>query len=92
MGKTIVISNQKGGCGKSVTAANLGIGLARKGGRVLLLDLDSQHSLTISLGITEPEKLPVTTAFVIRVKVKLHRTARKRTGRNQSKSGRKQIA
>ena len=65
MGKTIVISNQKGGCGKSVTAANLGIGLARKGGRVLLLDLDSQHSLTISLGITEPDKLSVTTASVM---------------------------
>ena len=65
MGKTLVISNQKGGCGKSVTAANLGIGLARQGKRVLLLDGDSQHSLTISLGIKEPDKLPITLASVM---------------------------
>lgn len=62
MGKTIVVSNQKGGCGKSVTAANLGVGLARQGKRVLLIDADAQNSLTISLGITEPDKLSVTLA------------------------------
>jgi len=66
MGKTIVISNQKGGCGKSVTAVNLAIGLVRqKGGRVLLLDADPQHSLTVSLGVTEPDKLPITLASVM---------------------------
>ena len=65
MGKTLVISNQKGGCGKSMTAANLGIGLARQGKRVLLIDADGQHSLTISLGFKEPDKLPVTLASVM---------------------------
>ena len=65
MGKIIVISNQKGGCGKSMTAANLGIGLARQGQRVLIVDADSQHSLTISLGIKEPDKLPITLASVM---------------------------
>ena len=65
MGKTIVISNQKGGCGKSMTAVNLGIGLARQGKRVLLLDADSQHSLSVSLGITEPDKIPITLASVM---------------------------
>jgi chromosome partitioning protein len=64
MGKTIVISNRKGGTGKSTTAANLGIGLARQGKRVLI-DADSQSSLTISLGVLESSKLPVTLATVM---------------------------
>jgi chromosome partitioning protein len=65
MGKTIVICNRKGGCGKSVTAASLGVGLARQGSRVLLIDTDNQHSLTVSMGVTEPEKLPITISTVI---------------------------
>ena len=60
MGKIIVISNQKGGCGKSATTASLGFGLARQGKRVLLLDADPQHTLTFSLGVTNPGKLPFT--------------------------------
>ena len=62
MGKTIVISNQKGGCAKSSVTANLGIGLAMQGKKVLMLDADPQHTLTISLGILEPNKLPFTLA------------------------------
>jgi len=65
MAKTIVITNRKGGVGKSVTAASLGIGLARQGKKVLVIDTDNQYSLTISLGISEPELLPVTLATVI---------------------------
>jgi len=65
MGKTIVITNRKGGTGKSTTAANLGIGLARQNKSVLLLDADSQSSLTISLGVSESDRLPVTLATVM---------------------------
>ena len=54
--------NQKGGVGKSVSSTNLGIGLARHGHKVLIVDLDSQASQTVSLGWTQPDELPVTIA------------------------------
>jgi len=50
MSKVIAIVCQKGGVGKTTTAVHLGIGLAREGKKVLLIDADSQGSMTISLG------------------------------------------
>lgn len=56
----IAVVNQKGGTGKTTTCENLGIGLANKGKKVLLVDTDPQGSLTIALGNPRPDDLPVT--------------------------------
>ena len=58
--EVIAVVNQKGGVGKTTTCANLGIGLAQAGKKVLLVDCDPQASLSISLGIRQPDKLPFT--------------------------------
>lgn len=63
--KVIAITNQKGGVGKTTTTVNLGVGLARQGRRVLLLDADPQGSLSISLGIKQPDDLSVSLATIM---------------------------
>jgi chromosome partitioning protein len=51
MARILAVILQKGGTAKSVTTANLGVALAERGQRVLLVDLDPQASLTELLGI-----------------------------------------
>ena len=65
MSEVIVITSGKGGVGKTVTTVNLGIGLARQGKRVLLVDVDAQGSLTASLGYQHPDQLEETLATVL---------------------------
>ena len=66
MANIIAIANQKGGVGKTTTTANLGTGLARRGFRVLLVDLDPQANLTAAFGLERGLEESIATSLASR--------------------------
>lgn len=56
--KTLPVINNKGGVGKTTTAVNVAAGLARRDRQVLLVDLDSQGSASVSLGVDQSDLSP----------------------------------
>jgi len=64
MAKIISIANQKGGVAKTTTTVNLGAALAEARQRVLLIDLDPQAHLALSLGL-DPDGLTASTFDVL---------------------------
>ena len=58
MAKVVAFANQKGGVAKTTTTLNLGVAIQEMGRRVLVVDLDPQGNLTMSLGLDPDSAKP----------------------------------
>jgi chromosome partitioning protein len=74
MCRVVAVGSQKGGIGKTTTAANLAVAWSESGRRVLLVDLDPQFALTRRFGLS-PAALPGTTYDLLAGTASLPETA-----------------
>ncbi len=63
MTRIIAVANQKGGVGKTTTAANLGVAFAKKKKKTLVVDLDPQGALTAGFGLPADDLAPGETTY-----------------------------